>query len=126
MTPTDRACLQYAVHVALGLDHAYVTPDGACVMVDSIDRFDPSSNPLDAVITTLAQMMKLHLGGVGFGELRNDLLRSGVREQFANRVHDHLVDVSVEEWAALRARIRWYGDDTGEPLPASTEVQGES
>lgn len=126
MTPEDRACLQYAAQVVFGVDHAYVAPDGACVIAGSLDRFDPSGDAIDAVIATLAQTMKLHLGGVGFGELRNDLLRSGVGEQFANRVHDHLVDVSCEEWAALRNRVRWYADDTGEPLHASTVVAGDT
>ncbi len=124
MTPTDRACLQYAVQVVFGLDHAYVAPDGGYLGAGSFERIDPSADSLAATIATLAQMMQLHLGGVRFGQLRDDLLRSGVGEQFANRVHDHLVDVSCEEWAALRERVRWYERDTGEPLPVSTAVQG--
>lgn len=40
-----------------------------------------------------------------FGELRGDLIAAGLREKVANCVHDHLVDVSVEEWDRLNARI---------------------
>ena len=124
MTPIDRACLQYAYQVVLGVDHAYVSPTGACLLLNHAEELDPASNPISAAIAAFTAMIKLHLGGIGFGELRNDLIQSGVGEEFANRVHDHLADVSVSEWAGLRDRIRWYGDDTGEPPRASTGVSG--
>ncbi len=126
MTPTDRACLQYAAQVYWGLEQAYVTPFGKLAFPDEMHNLNPSGDPHDAVIVTLAQMMKLHLSGVEFGQLRDDLLGSGVGEQFANRVHDHLIEVFPEEWASLRARVRWYADDMGNPSDGSTILQGET
>ena len=126
MLPIDRACLQYAVQVVWALDHSYVSPEGDYLFISRMHRLDPSADVRDAVIAALAQMMKLHLGGSSLAELRNDLLRSNVGEQFANRVHDHLADVSCEEWAALRARVSWYAEDTGAHLNVSTEDEGVS
>lgn len=124
MDPIDRACLQYAYQVVLGVEHAYVSPTGVCLLLNHAEELDPAGDPISAAIATLAAMMKLHLGGIRFGELRNDLTRSGVSEEFANRVHDHLADVSEGEWAGLRDRVRWYRDDTSEPLHPSTDVSG--
>jgi hypothetical protein len=56
--------------------------------------------------------------------LRDDLLRSGVGEKFADRVHDHLVDVSVWEWQRLRERAAWYSDDNADPIAAPTDKSG--
>ena len=124
MRPIDRACLQYAYQDVRGVDHAYVSPSGACLLLNHAEQLDPAGDPMSAAIAALAAMMKLHLGGIGFGELRNDLLCSGVSEEFANRVHDHLTDVSVSEWVGLRDRIRWYRDDKCDPITVSTTVQG--
>jgi len=93
---------------------------------DDMFKIDPANSPSDASIAALAQVMKLHLGGAGFGELRDDLIRSGVGEQFANRIYDHLVDVLASEWAALRGRVRWYGDDMTCTASGETAVQGET
>lgn len=111
MKAIDRACLQYAAQVVYGIDQFYVTPDGGMVLHDKIEAVDPSGSVLDAVIATLASMMKLHLLGCTMGQLLNDLLRMGVGEDFANRVHDHLDDVSDAEWDGLRRRVRWYADE---------------
>lgn len=113
LSPENRACLEWACRVVYGIDanaEIHARRDGTIVWDDLI-KIDPASSPTDASVAALAQMMKLHLGGASFGELRNDLIGSGVGEQFANRVHDHLVDVLDTEWAALRGRIRWYRDD---------------
>jgi len=126
LNPEDRATLEWACRVVFGIDpeaEVYVRRDLSIVW-DDIFKIDPANCPTDASIATLALMMKLHLGGTGFGKLRNDLLGSGVGEQFANRVHDHLVDVSVEEWDRLRERINWYRDDIGDPITASTTPLG--
>ncbi len=124
MTPTkaiDRACLQYATQVVLGVDAFYVTPDRRLLEHDTLRELDPSGSSIDAIVATLAAMMKLHLLGVSLGQLRADLIDAGVREQLANRVHDHLLEVSNSEWEGLRGRIRWYADehthDHGRPKP---------
>jgi hypothetical protein len=127
MKPVDRACLEWAYRIGLGFsaeDEVVVLRDGEIVTQHGIEPLDLSGSPTAAVIATLAGMMKLHLDGISFGQLRDDLLRSGVGEQFANRVHDHLVDVSVAEWDRLRARVRWYGDDNGAPIIVSTHQSG--
>lgn len=129
-TPEDRASLQFALNVVLGFspeDELYVLRDGRSYATSHhVIAIDPSGDPTDAVIATLAQMMKLHLGGVPFGQLRDDLIRSGVGEQFADRVHDHLVDVSVWEWQRLRERAAWYRDDNADPISAPTDKSGDT
>lgn len=126
MTPEDRAALEWACRVVFGIDletEVYVRRDLSIVW-DGTFKIDPANCTTDASIATLAQTMKFHLGGISFGKLRNDLLGSGVGEQFANRIHDHLVDVLDTEWAALRGRIRWYRDDTACSGASETDVQG--
>ena len=129
-TPDYRACLQFALNVVFGFgpeDNLYVLRDGQRYATGhDVCTIDPSGDSTDAVIAALAAMMKLHLDGISFGQLRDDLLRSGVGEQFANRVHDHLVDVSVEEWSRLRERAAWYRDDNAEPIFASTAQSGNT
>jgi len=128
-TPEDRATLEWAYRVAIGYsaeDEVVVLRDLTVVTQYDHTRLDPSSSPMDALIVALAQAMKFHLTGIQFGELRRDLIAAGMREEAANRVHDHLVDVSVEQWDRLRERIAWYADDNGSPITASTTVQGES
>lgn len=128
MQADNRACVEWACRVVYGIGpetEIYVRRDRVVVW-DHLFKIAPSSNATDASIAALAQMMKLHLGGTSFAKLRNDLIQSGVGEQFANRVHDHLVDVSVEEWGRLRDRIRWYGDDNGAPIFVTTKASGGS
>lgn len=128
VTPENRACLEWACRVVYGIDpetEIFVRRDLSIVW-DDLFKIDPADGVTDASIAALAQMMKLHLGGASFGELRRDLIGSGVGEQFANRVHDHLVDVLETEWAALRGRIRWYSDDTTCTASGETAVQGET
>lgn len=114
LSPENRACLEWACRVVYGIDaeaELHVLRSGQIVLMGDVFALDPNDGLMDASIAALAQMMKLHLGGASFGELRHDLIGSGVGEQFANRIHDHLVDVLDTEWAALRGRIRWYQDD---------------
>jgi len=127
-SPDDRACLEWACRIVYGIapeTEVFVRRD-LSVVWDDLFKIDPADSPTDASIAALAQMMKLHLGGASFGELRRDLIGSGVGEQFANRVHDHLMDVLVSEWAALRGRIRWYANDTTCTVSGETAVQGET
>lgn len=127
-SPEDRACIQFALHVCLRLgpeDEIYVLRDCRRILISGqIESIDPSGSPMDALTVALAQTMKLHLGGIQFGELRRDLMAAGMGEEAANRVHDHLVDVSVEEWDRLQERITWYRDDNGDPIMASTKASG--
>ncbi|MEP3296468.1 MAG: hypothetical protein ABJO27_08315 [Pseudoruegeria sp.] len=128
LNPENRACLEWASRVVYGIDaptEVYTRRDGTLVWED-LFKIDPANSPSDASIAALAQMMKLHLDGASFGKLRNDLIRSGVGEQFANRIYDHLVDVLASEWAALRCRVRWYGDDMTCNASGETTVQGET
>ncbi|SFN49777.1 hypothetical protein SAMN04487859_103234 [Roseovarius lutimaris] len=128
LNPENRACLEWACRVVYGIDaptEIYTRRDGTLVW-DDLFKIDPANSPSDASIAALAQVMKLHLGGASFGELRDDLIRSGVGEQFANRIYDHLVDVLASEWAALRGRVRWYGDDMTCTASGETAVQGET
>jgi hypothetical protein len=129
MTPEDRATLEWAYRVGLGFsaeDEVFVLRDLSVITSSERVTLDPSSNARDALLVALAQAMKLHLTGIQFGKLRRDLVAAGMREEAANRVHDHLVDISVEEWDRLRDRIRWYSDDNGDPITASTTTKGES
>ena len=128
-TPDDRATLEWAFRVTVG----YSAEDEVLVLRDlsiitGFDRItqDPSNSSQDALIVALAQAMKLHVSGVQFSKLRCDLVAAGMREEVANRVHDHLVDISVEEWDRLRDRIRWYADDNGGPITVSSTEEGES
>ncbi|AXX97249.1 hypothetical protein [Profundibacter amoris] len=127
MTPEDRATLEWAYRVTLGYsaeDEVIVLRDLSIITAFDRAMLDPSSSSQDALIVALAQALKLHLTGVNFGQLRSDLVAAGLREEVANCVHDHMVDVSVEEWDRLRDRIRWYRDDKCDPIAFSTEASG--
>lgn len=128
MTPEDRATLEWACRVVFGIDpenEVYVLRDLSIVW-DNIFKIDPADSVTDASIAALAQTMKLHLGGIGFGELRNDLLGSGVGKQFANRIHDHLLDVIASEWVALCHRIRGIATITATPSPSQARFKETS
>lgn len=129
MTPEDRATLEWAYRVVLGFsaeDEVFVLRDLTVVTRHDHTQLDPSGNSQDALIVALAQVMKLRLAGVQAGKLRCDLVTAGMREEVANRVHDHLVDISVGEWNRLSERINWYRDDTCLPITASTARSGVS
>jgi hypothetical protein len=129
MTPEDRATIEWAYRVVLGFsaeDEVIVLRDLTVVTQHDHGPLDPSGSSQDALIVALAQTMKLHIRGLQFGELRRDLVAAGMREQVADRVHDHLVDVSVEEWNRLKQRIAWYRDDKCSPITASTTPSGET
>ena len=129
MTPEDRATLEWAYRITLGFsaeDEVVVLRDLSIVSASDRVTLNPSCNPQDALIAALAQAMKLHLRGIQFGQLRRDLIAAGMGEEAANRVHDHLVDISVEEWDRLNERIRWYRHDNGAPITVSTAVAGDT
>lgn len=129
MTPEDRATLEWAFRVVLGFsaeDEVFVLRDLSIVTANDRATLDPSDSAQDALIVALAQVMKLRLTGVQSGKLRCDLIAAGMREEAANRVHDHLVDISVGEWNRLKERIKWYRDDKCLPITASTARSGVS
>ena len=129
-TPEDRACLDFAYRSVIGMsveDEVIVLRDGITIATpNGIERLDASSGALPLLIHQLAQAMQLHVQGVKLGEVRRDLLAGGVGVKAANSVHDHLVDLSLEEWERLRARVRWYAEDNARPIAAATQVSGES
>ncbi len=103
MTPEDRATLEWAYRVVLGFsaeDEVIVLRNLTVVTQHDHAQLNPSDSAQDALIVALAQTMKLRIRGLQFGELRRDLIAAGMREQVADRVHDHLVDVSVEDGTA--------------------------
>jgi len=129
MTPEDRATIEWAYRVVLGFsaeDEVIVLRDLIVVTQHDHAPLNPSGSSQDALIVALAQTMKLRIRDLQFGELRRDLVAAGMREQVADRVHDHLVDVSVEEWNRLKQRIAWYRDDKCSPITASTSQTGET
>lgn len=115
LKPIDRSCLQAAYCVCIGHDiedEVYITRDGRIFCGFDIETIDPASgNPLDAAIVALAQAMKLHITGVQLSEIRDDLIKVGPGVEFANKVHDHLKEVSSIEWRAVNDRTTWYADD---------------
>ena len=129
-TPEDRACLDYAFRVVVCMsaeDEVIALRDGLSIVTrNGVEKVDASSSTTNALIHVLAQAMQLHLGGVNLGDVRQDLLTRGMGVKAANRVYDHLVDLSVEEWDRLRARVRWYTDDSAQPIRRSTQVAGVS
>ena len=129
MTPEDRATLEWAYRVVLGFsaeDEVIVLRDLTVITQHDHEILNPSGNSQDALIVALAQTMKLRIRGLQFGELRRDLVAAGMREQVADRVHDHLKDISVEEWNRLKQRIAWYRDDKRSPITASTTPLGDT
>ncbi|WP_432448910.1 hypothetical protein [Aliiroseovarius marinus] len=129
MTPEDRATLEWAFRVVFGFsaeNEVIVMRDLSIVTAHDRTMLDPSGEPQDALIVALAQVMKLRLTGVQAGKLRRDLIAAGMRKKAANRVHDHLADVSVGEWNRLKERINWYRDDTCLPITGSTMRSGDT
>lgn len=129
-TPEDRACLDFAFRSVIGFgaeDEVIALRDGITIATrNGVEKVDASSSTTAALVHTLAQAMKLHLGGVQLGEVRHDLLAAGMGVKAANRVHDHLVDFSDMEWGRLRARVMWYERDNDQPITAAMQVSGVS
>lgn len=129
-TPEDRACLDFAYRSVIGMgveDEVIALRDGLTIATPyGTEKIDASTRTTNLLIHALAQAMKLHLSGIQLGEVRGDLLARGMRVQTANRVHDHLVDLSVEEWDRLWTRVRWYADDNAQPIRRATQVAGDT
>lgn len=129
-TSEDRACLDFAFRAVIGMgaeDEVIALRDGVTIVTcNGVEKVDASSSTTNALIHVLAQAMQLHLGGINLGNVRHDLLTRGMGVKAANRVYDHLVDLSVVEWERLRARVLWYRDDNARSITAATQVVGLS
>lgn len=122
-TPEQRACLDFAFRMVVGIgleEEVYVCRDGITLMLASgVERVEPSgSHPYDVLIHLLAKAMQAHLAGVDLAKISDDLLATDVGELLANKVNDHLVDVSVGEWERLRERVAFYMADDNTALLA--------
>lgn len=129
-TPEQRACLDFAFRMVVGLgveDELYVCRDGITIATRSgVERVEPlGSHPYDVLIHLLAKAMQAHLRGVDLAQVRNDLVAADVGELLVEKVHDHLISVSVGEWQRLRARVAFYAADDNTALFADpTEIEG--
>lgn len=129
-TPEQRACLDFAFRMVVGIgieDELYVCRDGITIATHSgVERVEPSgSHPYDVLIHLLAKAMQAHFAGVDLAKIGDDLFATDVGELLANKVNDHLVDVSVGEWLRLRARITFYAADDNTALSADpTAIKG--
>ncbi|TDL78116.1 hypothetical protein E2L08_12515 [Palleronia sediminis] len=125
LTPEERACLTWAfqiTHDALG-QLVYVHDDGRIDAFGEVFRLD-SESLHHHWIALLAASAEGYLAGVKPGQLRSDLLAAGVREEAANFVHDHLVDVSEVEWDALTNSVQQYRELMADKAHRSTQVGG--
>lgn len=126
LSPEDRACIESARRMVCGdKGDIYVFDDGK-LLISSAFALNPSRDPIDALIVAVSQAIKLHLFGIELGELRNDLIVVGMGEKLADSVHDHLIGVSVEEWAQVRARVDFYRYDNARIAAFDTDKAGGS
>ena len=126
LSPEDRACIESARRMVCGdKGDIYVFDDGK-LLISSAFALNPSHDPIDALIVAISQAIKLHLSGIELGKLRNDLIAFGMGEKLADSVHDHLIGVSVEEWAHVRARVDFYSDDNARIAAFDTDKAGGS
>ena len=129
MTPENRACLERANRIYyLGNDDdhwCYVAPDGR-IADDEAVRYLDSGHPVDVMIGALARALHRRVfDGVPAVELRDDLVGSGVREEIADEVVDHVGAFSGGALAALHARALWYDvDDTASAAETPTTTSG--
>ena len=126
-TPETRACLDFAFRMVLW-DHdgeVYVYRDGITVaMTTAIEKVE-LGHPLSALTHFLAKAMEVHLRGVDLAQCREELLAANVSELLADKVYDHLLDISGNEWALLRRRVAFYAGDDSTALSVNpTEIEG--
>lgn len=124
LEPVDQACLEAARFMVCG-DKVTVCQVGY-LFNGAAFKLEPSRDPTDALIVVVSKAMKLHLGGVDFGKLRDDFIATDVGEVFANSIYDHLVSLSNDEWARIRDRVDWYVNDNARQAAFDTDKKGES
>ena len=127
-TPEQRACLDFAYRHVMGMgieEEIYVFRDGKKLTFGTGIEPIKSSHPLDVLLVFLAKAMQAHLRGVDLAQARNDLLAGNVSEVLADKVHNHLISISVNEWQRLRERVAFYAaDDSTGLLIDPTEIEG--
>lgn len=126
LSPEERASLEVARRMVCGdTGDIYVFEDGK-LLVSSAFALNPSRDPIDALIVAVSQAVELHLGGVDLGQLGNDLINVGMGKELADTVLDHLIEVSFEDWARVRARVDFYRDDNARIAAFDTDKSGGS
>lgn len=126
LSPEERASVEAARRIVCGdKGDIYVFDDGK-LLISSAFALEPSRDPIDALIVAVSQAIKLYLGGVDLSQLRDNLIAFGMGEKLADSVHDHLIEVSVEEWAQVRARVDFYRDDNARIAAFDTDKSGGS
>lgn len=113
ITAEDRACLEAARQMVCGPGAAYVSDTGRMLLSGhTACDLDPSGDRIDALIVALGQTLAFALRGFDLVELRDDLVASGVREDVADGIKDHVSGLSDCDWAHLRARVCWYDQES--------------
>lgn len=128
-TPEQRACLDFAFRMVLWDDdgEVYAFRDGETVATTTALEKVKLGHPLGALTHFLAKAMQAHLRGVDLAQCREELLAANVGKLLADKVHDHLVDVSVGEWQRLRERVAFYAADNSTALSVDpTEIEGKT
>jgi len=126
-SPETRACLDFAFRMVLWDDdgEVYAFRDGITVATTTALEKVKLGHPMGALTHFLAKAMQAHLRGVDLAQCREELLAANVGKLLADKVHDHLVDVSVGEWRRLRERVAFYAADNSTALSADpTEIEG--
>ena len=119
-TPEQRACLDFAFRMVLWDDdgEVYVYRDGITVATTTALEKVGLGHPLGALTHFLAKALQAHLRGVDLAQCREELLAANVGKLLADKVHDHLAEVSVGEWQRLRERVAFYAADDNTALSA--------
>lgn len=113
LTPEQRAALEAARQMVCGHQSVFVTHTGRLILAGRTDyELDPSGDRIDALVVALGQTLAFALAGVDLVQLRDDLVASGVREDVADGIKDHVSGLSGCDWAHLRARVAWYAQES--------------
>lgn len=103
-TPETRACLDFAYRHVLWMgieEEIYVFRNGKKLTFGTGIEQITSSDPTDVLLVFLAKAMQAHLRGVDLAQARNDLIAANVGKVLADKVHDHLISISGNEWQRL-------------------------
>lgn len=122
LTSKERACLEAArLMVCTQTSPVYAMTDGRLVLSGrTVCTLNPSGDCIDALVVTLSGFLRHALDGFNLVQLRDDLVASGVREDVADGIHDHVAGLSDYDWALLRARVDWYDEASQARRYAST------
>ena len=127
LKPIDQACLETARRIVCSdRGEILVFEDGRLLIGRSAFKLSPKRDSTDALIVVLARTIKKHLSGVELGKLRENLVGTGVEEQWAISIFEHLVSFSVEDWDAIRARVDFYVEFNVETALPKTDLSGDT